>query len=170
MDWGLTVDGEIVYSYRNDDPDGGAGFGAAVRELDTSRIRSAGVICWARVDRMYGVRYRYGIYSIWTTNVFDGAGDFLREAYDLRTSGGDVTTLALPHPELILTDDPVAGGDGFVLELTHPKHTWVCRIGSVDLPPHPQAHFTAEDRRVTAGRPDCFSTHDHGGSGDHGGR
>ncbi len=171
MDWGLTVDGEIVDAYRNDDPDG-TGFRSMNELVDPAEVKSAQVICWAAVDRMYGVRFRHGIYSIWTTNVFAGAGEFLEEAHRQRLESGDVSTLRPPHDELVLTERDLAGpggpgAGGFVLELTHPKWQWMCRIASADLPPHPHAHGIRSDRGATAGQPHCFSLHDHGGSGLH---
>jgi len=129
-DWGVTLDGEMLYTWSRGDS----------RELqiqdlvEPKDVEMIQVICWAAVDRMYGVRLRHGISSVWTTNVFSGAADFLREAHDLRVEGGDIRSLPLPHPELILSVGAASQADDFVLALTHPKHQWMCRIGNVDLP------------------------------------
>jgi|GEM_PF-4714801 len=164
-DWALTVDGEIVDSYGNDDPEEERSLSPAIRELDTSRIKMAQVICWAAVDRMYGVRLRHGIYSIWTTNVFSGAGEYLREAYALRLEGGDVSAVAPPHPEVEVAQRQLPDGSGFAIELTHPKHQWMCRVANVDLPPHHDARGPDSLRGSNAGTPHCFSLHEHLGSG-----
>ena len=169
MDWGLTLDGVIVDAYRNDDPER-SGFRSVSELVDPSSVKGIQVICWAAVDRMYGVRFRHGILSIWTTDVFEGARDFLREAHRYRLEGGDVADLPLPHDELVLREGESPEAGGFMLELTHPMWQWMCRVASVDIPAHPHAHGPTSERGSSAGNPQCFSLHDHGGTGTHEGR
>lgn len=163
-DWGFAVDGELVATHVNGDAEGTE----ALREHvlpRASEIRSAQIVCWAAVERMYDVRLRHGVYSVWTHDVFAGAEEFLEAAHALVLDGGDVSELTPPHAELVVTRHELPGEGAFRIDLTHPKWQWMCRVSSVPLPGDPDADHIAERRASRAGEPGCFSLHDHGGSG-----
>jgi hypothetical protein len=159
-DGGLAVDGEIVALYSMDEPPD-----VAHLMPDVDRVRTVEIVCWAAAERIFGAKVRSGIVSVWTYDAFADGRDFLRNAYAHVGVGGSLSELAPPHPELVLARAEIEGGEGFHLELTHPRRRWRCWVSSVA-----EIHSARDSSRgrrmeLEPGTPRCASLHDHGGSG-----
>jgi hypothetical protein len=160
--FGFAVDGEMVAVYDR-------GEVASVMDEegvpDVSEIDAIEIVCWAAVERTYGVRVRSGISAIWTYDPFAGSREFLREAYSHVRAGGELGELVPPSPDLTATREDLGAEGHFHLELRHPVRRRVCRVTTEATPARPGGSTALERAGSKPGEPYCASLHDHGGSG-----